>query len=435
MSALALSAGASAWAGEEVTVDGVPHIKNVATPSQGRETLKLEEIWRVGGDNEDDLLLALITEVCRDEKGNIYALDSQLCNVHVFSPQGELLRTLFAQGEGPGETLRPRDLVVTKDGVGVAEEFPSKVIMVDREGLPLDNVYLTTQEGENLGALMGAGFGGGNLILSGVEVTQGDTPGTQNRLYFLGCFSDTGKERFRYCESSSQYNFQKYSFVEKEHIPSFWWGFEVAPDGTVYAACDRENYAISVFSPDGKLVRVIEREFQPYTRTEKDKKWMHDLIASATGELPFEVKYVFEDNEPVIDFFHRGLRIDGDGNLWVTTSRGLRDNASLHPAGCCRVRRGQLLRLPVLDIGRPGRTADRSHGGPGRPVRQRVGGGFRRGRGVAPGSYLLQRQARRVTRPTVQGPSCACARKSRPSGDRSTHPTPLDRLLRHDRPK
>jgi sugar lactone lactonase YvrE len=327
MSALALSAGASAWAGEEVTVDGVPHIKNVATPSQGRETLKLEEIWRVGGDNEDDLLLALITEVCRDEKGNIYALDSQLCNVHVFSPQGELLRTLFAQGEGPGETLRPRDLVVTKDGVGVAEEFPSKVIMVDREGLPLDNVYLTTQEGENLGALMGAGFGGGNLILSGVEVTQGDTPGTQNRLYFLGCFSDTGKERFRYCESSSQYNFQKYSFVEKEHIPSFWWGFEVAPDGTVYAACDRENYAISVFSPDGKLVRVIEREFQPYTRTEKDKKWMHDLIASATGELPFEVKYVFEDNEPVIDFFHRGLRIDGDGNLWVTTSRGLRDNA------------------------------------------------------------------------------------------------------------
>jgi hypothetical protein len=326
LSILVLSAAVPALAGEEVMIDGVSHIKNGATPSQGRETLKLEEAWRVGGDDEDGLLLALITEVCGDDKGNIYVLDSQLCNVHVFSPEGELLRTLFAQGEGPGETLRPRELVITDDGVGVAEEFPSKVIMVDREGLPLENVRLTTADGGNLGALIGVDYGGANLVLSGVEVTQGDTPGVQNRLYFLGCFTGTGKERFRYCESSAQYNFQNFTFVEEDHVPSFWWGFEVAPDGTVYAACERENYAISVFGPDGKVVRVIEREYQPYPRTEKEKQWMIDLFTSATGELPFEVKNVIADNEPVIDFFHRGLRVDGDGNLWVTTSRGLRDN-------------------------------------------------------------------------------------------------------------
>jgi hypothetical protein len=327
LSILVLTGSLPAAAGDEVMVAGVPHIKNSATPSQGRETLKLEEAWRVGGDDEDGLLLALITEVCGDKNGNIYALDSQLCNVHVFSPEGELLRTLFAQGEGPGETLRPRELVITDNGVGVAEEFPSKIIMVDREGLPSTNIRMTTADGGNLGALFAADFGGGNLVVSGVEIARAENQAVQYRHYFLGSFSETGEELFRYCESSSQYDFQNFTFIEREHIPSSMWGFEVGPEGSVYAACDRSEYAIAVFGPDGKLTRVIEREYEPFVRTEKETKWLHDILESAMGEMPFEVKTVLEDTEPVIDFFHRGLRVDGDGNLWVTTSRGLRDNA------------------------------------------------------------------------------------------------------------
>jgi hypothetical protein len=319
------TAAVPAVAGETVEIDGVTHIKNTATPSQGRETIELEEVWRVGGDDEEDLLLALVTEVCGDEDGNVYVLDSQLCQVHVFSPGGELIRTVFAQGEGPGETLRPRELVVTDAGIGVAEEFPSKIILVDREGLPLDNIRMTDEGGSSPGALFAADYAGGNLVVSGVEITRVENTSTQIRVYYLGSISDSGTERFRYFQSRGDYDFQNFEFIEREHLPSTLWGFEVAPDGTVYAACDRDSYAISVFGPDGKLVRVIEREYEPYVRTDKEKKWLHDILTTATGELPFEVKYEFEDTEPAIDFFHRGLRVDGEGNLWVTTSRGLRD--------------------------------------------------------------------------------------------------------------
>jgi hypothetical protein len=316
-------------AGKTVTIDGVPHIQNGDTPSEGRETLTLEEVWRIGGDDEEGLLLAMVSEVCGDEDGNIYVMDTQLCQVHVFSPGGELLRTIFRQGEGPGEALRPRDLVVTEDGVGLAEEFPAKIIMVDRTGLPIDNVRpaSTDEAGGNMGTMIAVEYGGGNLVASGTELSQSDTPGRQDRLNFLASFSRTGEERARYCEAQTYYDFNDMKFIEREHTPSFWWGFTVDKKGNVYVAADREAYAISVFKPDGTLDRVIERTFEPYARTASEKERMHDLIKSATEGTPIEIEITVEDNESVIDFFHRGLRVDDDGNLWVTSSRGARDNA------------------------------------------------------------------------------------------------------------
>lgn len=330
LSILILIAAPPASAGKKVTIDGVLHIQNGDTPSEGREILTLEEAWRVGGDDEEGLLLAMVPEVCGDEQGNIYVMDTQLCQVHVFSPAGELLRTIFRQGEGPGETLRPRDLVITRDGVGLAEEFPAKIIMVDPSGLPIDNVRPAgpgDAAGGNMGTLVAVEYGGGNLVVSGTEITQSDTPGMQDRLNFLASFSSTGEERARYCEAKTFYNFNDMKFIEREHTPSFWWGFTVGRDGTVYASLDRDAYAISVFKPDGSLDRVIERTFKPYARTDYEKQRMNDLIESATAGSPIEIKVVVEDNEPVIDYFHRGLRVDDDGNLWVTSSRGLRDHA------------------------------------------------------------------------------------------------------------
>ncbi len=123
-----LSAGPT-WA-ERSSADGIPHVLNGSTPTGGREVLQMEEQWRIGGDDEEGILLGLISEVCGDDLGNVYVMDAQLCQVHVFAPDGELLRTIFRQGEGPGEVLRPRDMLVTDDKVGLAEEFPGKIIMV-----------------------------------------------------------------------------------------------------------------------------------------------------------------------------------------------------------------------------------------------------------------------------------------------------------------
>ena len=71
---------------------------------------------------------------------------------------------------------------------------------------------------------------------------------------------------------------------------------------------------------------MIEREFKPTKRGDAEKKRFYDMVDAALKGFPFEYTLEIEDYAPVIDYFHRGIRLDGDGNLWVTSSRGLRDH-------------------------------------------------------------------------------------------------------------
>ena len=87
-------------AGEEVDVDGVIHVRNSAKPEQGVETIQLKELWRAGGD-DDEVFFGTIAQVLSDPDGNTYLMDSQLSEIQVYSPDGEFLRTLGHEGDGP----------------------------------------------------------------------------------------------------------------------------------------------------------------------------------------------------------------------------------------------------------------------------------------------------------------------------------------------
>jgi hypothetical protein len=82
--------------------DGVTHVKNGSTPTGGVQARRMNELWRVGGEDDEEILFGLTTKVCTDGRGRVYVLDSQLNRVLVFSPDGEFSHTLFREGEGPG---------------------------------------------------------------------------------------------------------------------------------------------------------------------------------------------------------------------------------------------------------------------------------------------------------------------------------------------
>jgi len=125
------------------TIDGVVHVKNPAKASGGVQILNMQEQWKVGGEDDEDILFGLIPRACSDEAGNIYVLDSQLNQVLVFNPEGEMVRTLFREGEGPGEIRQPRDMMVLGNGrVGVVQEFPGVVIFVENDGTPAGRVKI-----------------------------------------------------------------------------------------------------------------------------------------------------------------------------------------------------------------------------------------------------------------------------------------------------
>jgi len=311
---------ASPHAGEVVAIDGVTHVRNPATPRDGIETLQLEELWRAGGE-DDEMFFGVVSSVISDDDGNLYLLDRQLAEVQVYAPDGEWLRTLSREGEGPGEVRRPRQVLFMPDGtLGIVQSFPGKIVKIDLEGTPAGS--LTPGDDPTAG-----GFGGlddvryrdGHLVCCGSKMTRTDDGFL--RTQYLASFAEDGTEKVRFLEKSNAPDFSNPEFNEKEEYFVNRGRWVLGPGGRIYAASERDHYAVYVYSPEGKLERVIERKMEPWKRTPEEYDRVGEGIVIMANGRRLEIEKHIEDYEPSI----AGLRVTDDGYLWVLSSRSTRE--------------------------------------------------------------------------------------------------------------
>jgi hypothetical protein len=317
--ALALMLVTGAGAGEVATVDGVTHIKNSATPSDGTETLELKELWRAGGES-DDAIFGLIIKCLVDKEGNIYLLDTQLNEVQVYSPDGTQIKTLSREGDGPGEIRGPADMLFLPDGtLGILQAMPGKIVKVDLQGDPAGTI--TASSGDASSGIVVFTNAAGNengLIISGVKIAPQE--GGQNRTHFIASFDLEGNEKVRYYEQNQVWDFSNFELSEKGQYFPHGRYTALSEDGRVYTTPHRNEYKINVYKPDGTLDRVIEREYEPVRRNEDEMNVINAAMDAARTQFPFEIKTSVEETEPDIS----RLFIDHEGQLWVLTSRGQR---------------------------------------------------------------------------------------------------------------
>lgn len=313
-----------AESGEVVEIDGQTHIKNGASPSQGTETLELRELWRAGGE-EDDTFFGIITQVLTDEEGNVYLLDTQLSEVQVYSPDGEFLKTLSRQGEGPGETNLPTDMLFTSDGnIGLVQSFPGKVIKIDKEGNPAGVIAIGNPDPTQGGfvALFDTQQRGGNMVAVGMLITANQAERTRTDNWILASFNEDGSEKTRYHEMTRVWDFKKpISIVEKDQYFVHFRRWALDKEGKVYAATNRNGYEVRVWNADGSLNRIIEREYEPWKRNDEDTRRINAFMDASTRNFPGDVDTKIEDTEPDIT----SIRVADDGTVWVLTSRGTHD--------------------------------------------------------------------------------------------------------------
>jgi len=318
-------AGSAFGAGAEDMAD-VPHVRNADVPRDGSMDFRLEELWRVGGE-DGDVLFGMVSQVREDADGNIYVMDAQLSEVHVFSPDGEHLRTLFGEGDGPGEIRGPRDLVLLDDGrVGLVQEMPGKLVFVDRLGDPAGQLRIGG-EGTSHGGFcqtFSAFTDGEQLLVAGFLQRPGVDPGTMVQTSFLSGFGPDGTRRVDFATRENTISMADFVFEEAKLLAPFWWNAAVGPDGLVYVAPDLERYRLEVSAPDGRLVRVIERDYEPWRRSEADKAWFVEMVRAIYSGTPFEIGVEPMETEPAVVYLHRGLRVRPDGSIWVLSTRGIR---------------------------------------------------------------------------------------------------------------
>ncbi len=301
---------------------GVPHIQNGTTPADGRVVWTLEEQWRIGAD-EEDILLGLITAVGSDRAGNIYLLDRQLTQVLALAPDGRFLHSLGREGGGPGEFQYPTDLIVLPDGrVGVLQAMPGKIILLNPEtGDPAGTITIggenPTSGGFNMAQEVSSR--GEHLVAVGRRMTPGEN-GFERRLY-LSSLDPDGTERICFLERNAPDNLARGEFVESEEYFVDQGRWTLGPTGEVYAAAERDRYAVHVYAADGALLRVIEREFESWKRTAEEKGRVGEGILIVVNGERVQIEAQAEDRDPCI----AGLHVTDGGELWVLHSRSRRE--------------------------------------------------------------------------------------------------------------
>ncbi len=292
-------------------------VQNPAKASSGVETVELEEMWRVGGWDEE-VLFGVITSIITDETGNFYMLDSQLNEVQVYSPDGEYLNTIGREGEGPGEFRAAFNLLLLPSGnIGVLQAFPSRIIGLTPDGNPADGFEMPKNESDaGFKALLQARHAGDNLAVIYALNQPGEAGFTQRSVLAL-LDQSAQNERVLHTQDSTM-NAADPLIAENEW-DAFRNRWTSGPDGRVYSAIDYGEYKINVWGPDGELRHVINREYPAHVRTKEQSERVLEIYKGFTRQIPVpNMRFEIEPNWNPI----QQINARDDGTLWVQTSRG-----------------------------------------------------------------------------------------------------------------
>lgn len=309
-------AAAQAWKAEEVQEDGILHVKNPATPRDGVHSIRLRELWRLGGDSEDDdQFFGVIGQIAMDESGNVYLLDSQLSEVRVFSPEGEYLATLGREGEGPGEFRRPEDLFLLPNGdLAVIQSRPGKIVLLDQAGEPAGELPVRLTEEGNF-AMFTAGRPAGEDIV--LYASQGKfREGSGEFTSSLVRVAPDGSPKARYAETTIEFDFANRVIDERNRRDNLIvWSSDA--EGRIFSSEVFDRYHIDVWNPDGTMNRVIERAFETRKRSPAEFK-KQEQLQRPRGRWARNATYkVSPTDRDILEIFTRK-----NGDLWVLSSSG-----------------------------------------------------------------------------------------------------------------
>ena len=315
-----LAAGTPLLAAEEVDADGVIHVKNGPDPRDGVQTLELEELWRIGGMDDEETILGIVNKVLIDDDRNIYLMDAQLSEVKVISPEGVEINILGKEGDGPGEFRGPTDMCFLPDGtLGVLQAFPGRVIKLNLDNTPAGTWTLGDPALGAFYIMRGLRQGGGVVVAGGTQQHVDQAEGIITRETFLSSLDEEGMRAGDYASNTVTIKFQELRLDEKNLIDGADRRFDVSKDGRVAVGIPRNSYEISLFDAEGNLERVISRQYESWERNERAAGIWQRIMETIQRQQAPNAPVSWEDTEPDIEF----LRFADDGSIWVLNSEAM----------------------------------------------------------------------------------------------------------------
>jgi hypothetical protein len=287
--------------------------------AKGHRDVVFATVWSRPAEDED-FLLARVTDAAIDGDGNICVVDYQQKDLKIFDGQGNWLRTLGGEGEGPGECSDARRLFLGPDGrYGILQAFPACIVWLQANGDPAGRVRLGDLEAEPQ-----AMYAAAHAVQAGQDiyvwvrraVFDGGEP---EELEWIATVAADGQLGSALYQPPEQASARTEHGIDEGRVYDIWmrrW----TPDGQggVWVAPERNRYLLQHWNGAGELVMECRRDYEPVQRNEEARA---DIVTWflrrgwSTGQI--EVGRT----APVFN----ALRLGDDGNLWASLDQGGHD--------------------------------------------------------------------------------------------------------------
>ena len=189
------------------------------------------------------------TGLAVDKQGNLYVADTGGHQIHIYGPDGQLLRSLGGFGAALGQLYEPRGVAVDGEGnIYVADTWNARVVKFDPAGKALSSWGSGDQDlGDARRATITEGDQAANDANPlGLFGPRGVAVDGQGNVYI----ADTGNKRVVVTDSAGAFKYQ-FGYAGSEpgafNEPT---GVAVDAQGNLYVA-DTWNGRVQVFAPDG----------------------------------------------------------------------------------------------------------------------------------------------------------------------------------------
>ena len=288
----------SGWREPIEEVDRVTIVRNSIEPLNPELRITFEEDLTIGAEvgDENDMFGSQVF-MNTDDEGNIYVTDRDRKAVRKYDPNGKFLHSFGRPGQGPGEFQDISEVRFDVEGnIYLNDVGNQRISFLKKEGNYIKGIKTPTIFERVV--MNSRGF---YIAMSADNVELGKSKKWD---YFYGLFDDNFKLIAEFLRLPQEANAQNKNQDSLVHIladslsrEAFapYVSYVLGKNDSIYFG-NPKNYEIRVYSSDGTLEKIIQRDFRPVEISEKHKEYfIQNLSEQFLAKIPAqEEKRVFE---------------------------------------------------------------------------------------------------------------------------------------------
>jgi len=278
--------------------DGVTVVKNPLEPLNPEMQIIFEEDLTIGVEEGDEnYMFGSQVFVNTDDEGNIYVTDWDRTTVRKYDSNGNFLQSIGRLGQGPGEFQDISEVRFDIEGNIYLNDLKiQRISFLSKEGNYLKGIKFPTIFERVV--INSKGF---YIAMSADNVELGKSKKWD---YVYGLFDENFNLMAEFLRLPQEVNAQYKNpdsitqiiadSLSKEAFVPFV-NYVLGKNDSIYFGYPK-NYEIKVYSPEGKLGKIIQRDFEPVEIGERHKEYFeHNQSERFLAKIPpNEEKRVFE---------------------------------------------------------------------------------------------------------------------------------------------